>query len=149
MKQQEEQIERERIWDSIEISTDYGYFASNAAFSITCYSDGMLVFKTEDGSRPLFSEERIEDRNHEISKKSLAKLDTLVEDILGIKELKGWSIEDGPSFECYVQMENGTVRGFHYVSMILTDEHEQLENKLRKIMREEFFLRKHKNELRS
>lgn len=145
MKQQGEQTKKERTWDSIKIRMDYGYFASYPDASITCYSDGMLEFKTESGI-PFLSDKRVEDRNHEIRKKSLEKLDQAVQKLNALEklEMEGYMC-DGPSFECMIYLSNGMIRGFHYCSVMLSEEIQELEGQLRKLLREDFFLRKHKS----
>lgn len=137
-----------RIWSLVEVEFDYAYFGSWPPVRIKCYSDGMLIFKLAGRSTEI-PEAQLEDREHSISKKSLDKLDKLVEMIPGIKKLEGDIIMDGPSFACHVYMGDGTVTGFHYCSMQLSDEFEQLEKSLRQILREGFFLKKHQDQLAS
>jgi hypothetical protein len=145
MKQNQGLIE-ERNWDRIKIRMDYGYFGNFSSSMITCYADGMLVFKTEN-EFPFIDRERVEDRQHNISKKSLAKLDEVAQKLSALEnlELVG-DMCDGPSFECLIYLSNGTIRGFHYCSEMLTEPMQEMEDQLRKILREDFFLRKHRRE---
>jgi len=132
-----------RSWDCVKIKINYGYFASYPDASITCYSDGMLEFKTES-NRPFLSVARVEDRSHEISKKSLAKLDEVVQKLNALEKLEmQGDMCDGPGFECLIYLANGMIRGFHYCSAMPSEEIQELEDQLRKLLREEFFLRKH------
>lgn len=107
----------------------------------------MLIFKVAGRTNASIPEAQLEDREHGITEKSLVKLDKLVDAIQGIKKLEGDQIMDGPSFACYVQLWDGTVTGFHYCSMLLANEFAQLEKSLRKVLREDFFLKKHRERL--
>lgn len=138
-----------RTWSKVEIQLDYGYFGSWPPVCIRCYSDGMLIFKLTGRSLGFVPEVHLEDREHNINRKSLLKLDRLVEKTRNIKKLEGDMIMDGPSFACHVYLSDGTVTGFHYCSMQLADEFDKLEKSLRKILREDFFLKKHWERLES
>ncbi len=148
MKLTEENNLNDRVWDSIILKLDHGYFAGSSPITIMCYRDGMLMFTAgnEACGRPL--EKAIEDNAHGVSKKSMTKLDGLIEEIAKIDSVEGFDIEDGSSFECYVHLTNGTVTGFHYCSMFLSEKFKDLETRIRKVLREDFFLKKHKKELR-
>jgi hypothetical protein len=143
MKEGESGFE-ERLWKHIEIRMNYGYGADFPNSIITCFSDGMLEFKT---GKAYFDPDLswIEDRSHEISKKTLIKLDEVVKKVLELKrpELVGYMC-DGPSFDCLVFHSDGSVQGFHYCSAIPSDEIRDLECLVRKLLREDFFLRKHR-----
>jgi hypothetical protein len=145
MKQTEELPVNARSWDSIKIGIDYGYFAGFPSASITCYSDGMLEFKTDQKVLAIHNILEVVDREHDISKKSLAKLDLIINRLMALEKLEIiGDMCDGPSFECLIYLSNGTIRGFHYCSLEPSEEIQELENSVRKILREEFFLRKHK-----
>ena len=146
MKQTEELPQNARLWNLIELKIEYGYFAKYPPVILTCYSNGELTFIAENlkGGRPI--EKAVYDYDHSVSKKSLVKLDGLIEEIAKIEYLEGDQVEDGPSFECHVRLANGTVTGYHYVSMFLNEKFKDIENRLRKTLREEFFLNKHKKE---
>jgi hypothetical protein len=142
---QKEQSPEQRIWDLVEIKIDYGYFAGFPSASITCYSDGMLEFKTDQNVRAIQTISEVVDREHDISKKSLAKLDLIINKLMALEKLEIiGDMCDGPSFECLIYLSNGMIRGFHYCSLMPSEEIQELENSVRKILREEFFLRKHK-----
>lgn len=147
MKHTEEPTHIDRSWDSIQIKLVYGYFAEFAPVSLTCNGDGELIFKTEYTRGLMHIENAIDDWEHSISKKSLVKLDDLVAEIAAIESLEGTMVMDGSSFECTVHLSNGKVTGFHYVSMILNEKFKNLETRLRELLREDFFLKKHKNKL--
>jgi hypothetical protein len=136
-----------RKWNLIEIAINYGYFSDFPSARITCYSDGMLVFKTE-GAAAFFHEiSSLNDREHSITRKSLVKLDHIIEKLSSMEKLDlVGEMCDGPSFECLMYLSTGVVRGFHYCSAMPVDEIQELEDELRKVLREEFFLRKHKKE---
>lgn len=140
--------EEYRRWSTVEIHLDYGYFGSWPPVSIRCYSNGMLIFKPTGRCLSFVPEANLEDREHNISRKTLLKLDRLVEKIRNIKKVEGDFITDGPSFACYVQLREGTVTGFHYCSIHLNDEFGRLERDLRKLLREDFFLKKHQEWLK-
>ena len=146
MKPTEELIQSDRLWDSIILQTDYGYFGDIPPVSITCYSDGELIFEVKKGNSIMPIEKTVCDFEHSLSKKSLSKLDDLINEISRIECLEGMQIIDGPSFDCYIHLSNGTMTGFHYVSMILSEKFAELEATLRQLLREEFFLKKHKKD---
>lgn len=139
MSQTEEQ---NRIWSKVAIERDYGYFGDFPPVKITCHSDGHLVFKV-DGDHFQFPPPGIVDKEHHISKKSLQALDQIVARINDIQELAVvGQMMDGPSFACQIHLNNGRITGFHYCSQELAEKFDQLEKDLRKILREEFFLKK-------
>jgi hypothetical protein len=142
---QKEQSPEQRIWDLVEIKIDYGYFAVFPSANITCYSDGMLEIKTDQNVPMLHHISEVVDRDHNISKKSLAKLDPIINRLMALEKLEIiGDMCDGPSFECLIYLSNGAIRGFHYCSLEPSEEIQEVEISLRKILREEFFLRKHK-----
>lgn len=129
-------------WTQIKISIEYGYFGGMPPVTITCYNDGDLRFKAIPG---IYGPLETIDDFATIMKSSIEKLDKLVQQI---EEMTSLEIEgfmcDGPSFECTVNFENGVTKGFSYVAQVLSPQHKQLEKDIRKILREQHFLRKHR-----
>ena len=135
-----------RLWHSIEVNLEYGYFGDYPPARITCYSDGDLEFNVMASAGFIPMEKDIDDRDHTVSKKSLAKLDVLVAEIDAVDCVEGEMIMDGPSFDCRILLSNGKVTGFHYCSIWPSKKITLLENTLRKTLREDFFLKKYKKE---
>lgn len=125
---------------------EYGYFSNRRPVSITCFSDGDLHFEASPGRFGPKDELLVDSAT--IRKSTIAKLDKLVKEIMDMTslEMEGF-ICDGPSFECTVTFENGIIRGFGYVAEILPRKYEQLEENIRKILRENYFLKKHRRQL--
>lgn len=130
-------------WTQIKIGIEYGYFGGMPPVIITCYNDGDLRFKAIPG---MYGPLKTIDDFATIMKSSIKKLDKLVQQIeeMTFLEIQGFMC-DGPSFECVVSFENGTNKGFHYVSQVLSSKHEKLEKDIRRILREQHFLRKHRS----
>ena len=132
-------------WSHITIKIDYGYFATFGSVHITCYNYGELDFEGIPRFRGV--NEVISDRDHFITKASRKKIDTYVEAILAIDELELNEMMDGPSFDCTVHFKNGIIKGFGYVSAMLSPEFQKLEKDIRKTLRENHFLKKYSKEL--
>ena len=118
MEINEDVTQHYRLWHSIEVNLEYGYFGDYPPARITCYSDGDLKFKAKgrSGGRPI--REDIDDWDHTVNKKTLTKLDALVAEIDAIASVEGEMIMDGPSFDCRILLSNGKVSGFHYGSIL-------------------------------
>lgn len=132
-------------WSYITLMIDYGYFG-RLRIEISCTNEGKLHFK-ELLINWKVDVNRISDTSQTLDEKELTELDRCVTKLMAVKKIERSMVLDGGSFEISVAQKDGKIRKLYCYHSFQQRNLDQALSKMRKLLKEDYFLKKYESEL--
>ena len=125
---------------------DFGYSGSYIPIKTTCNNKGQLHFR-ELKANWVHKRPGVSDKSKSLSAEELKELDFFLRKFLAVKEITESNVYDGGSFELSVKREGQNLHKLHCYHSFEDRELDQAMAKLRKLLKEDFFLKKYDEQI--